>query len=98
MRLTGSGWTLAVTAAVLAALGIVAGYPELIMLSVCAAALIATAVAWVSAGGRVRASRSVRPGRMPEGGAAICELVVTNESRFPSPDLELTEEIDGERL
>jgi uncharacterized protein (DUF58 family) len=98
MTLTGSGSTLAFSAATLAAIGIVAGYPELIALGLCAAALIATAAAWVAAGGRVRATRSVRPDRIPDGGSASCELVATNVSRYPSADLELTEVVNGERL
>jgi uncharacterized protein (DUF58 family) len=92
MRLTPTGWCLAIAALVLTAAGLPADYPEITALGAAAAALVLAAAAWTARRPNVRARRVLQHHRVREGQPIRCRLVVHNESTRPSPELEA---VDG---
>ena len=84
--LTRRGWALLATAAAAALAGFLVGIVELYPMAAAAAVLVLSARAWVGARTwDVRASRSIRPSRVPAGGEARVGVAVRNRAPGRSP-------------
>lgn len=84
--LTRRGWALLATAGAAALAGYLVGIVELYPLAAAAAVLVLSARAWVGARTwDVRASRSIRPTRVPAGGEARVVVAVRNHASGLSP-------------
>lgn len=84
--LTRRGWALLATAGIAALAGYLVGIVELYPMAAAAAVLVLSARAWVGARiWDVRASRSIRPSRVPAGGEARVVVAVRNHASGRSP-------------
>lgn len=84
--LTRRGWALLATAGAAATAGYLVGIFELYPLAAGAAVLVLSARAWVGARAwDVRASRSIRPSRVPAGAEARVVVAVRNQAPVRSP-------------
>ncbi|MFD4637860.1 DUF58 domain-containing protein [Lentzea sp. NPDC058436] len=92
MRLTATGWGLAIAASVLIAAGLSADYPEVTALGATAATLLLAAAVWTARRPNVSARRELQHHRVREGQPIRCRLVVHNDSARPSPELDV---VDG---
>ncbi|MCE7011222.1 DUF58 domain-containing protein [Kibdelosporangium philippinense] len=95
---TKSGVAMAVSAAVLLALGWLADYPELIALGFAALATLAIAGAWMALRPDLSAIREVRPQRVSEGEKAMGVITLTNESKRRSPPILATEQMANRQV
>lgn len=89
--ITRYGRTFLLLAAVLALIGLVTGYWELLVIGVACMAVAALAVAWLFARPQLAAQREIRPNRVTEGNPARAVLTVTNRSRRRSPAMVVLE-------
>ncbi|ONH54715.1 hypothetical protein CcI49_30695 [Frankia sp. CcI49] len=94
--ITRSGATMIVAAAVLLVAGILLDYPELVVLGLGAATVVAAAAGWMLARPEVTIEREIRPDRVAEGGMARGVLVVTNTARRRSPPMVVGESVGGQ--
>jgi len=96
--LTRSGWTLLGASAGLLVAGRMLGTVELAMLATGALALLAWAVLVASVRRvELRASRTLRPARLEAGAVGRVDLLVRNEGRRTTPQLSVTDPVDGGR-
>ncbi|GAB3499801.1 DUF58 domain-containing protein [Amycolatopsis cihanbeyliensis] len=96
--ITGKGAALAASAVLLLAGGVLAGYPELIVLGLGCVAALVVAAGWMVARPRLTTVRTISPPRVPEGVPAYGVLTVTNSGRRRSPPLTVTETVAGRRI
>ncbi|MEV8512599.1 DUF58 domain-containing protein [Dactylosporangium sp. NPDC051484] len=82
MRLTARGAGLCAAAAVLLGVGLVFGYPHLVVLGTAAVAALAFAVAYIWWHARLTVSRGVEPDRVMRGESSTVTLRVGNTSRL----------------
>jgi uncharacterized protein (DUF58 family) len=98
VRLTRRGIATLAGAAVLFALGQVAGYPVLIGLAAAAAAAVLTALAVTGRRPRVAVTRQVYPDRVERGRPAFVELRVRNPNTRRQAAFTATDRMDGKAL
>jgi uncharacterized protein (DUF58 family) len=95
-RLTPTGWGALLGGGLLAALGWVLGYPQLVVMAlVCVLALL-LAVPAMAVRYRFEARRQVVPPRVTTGESCLGELSVTNRSTRPNPAVVAVDHIAGE--
>jgi uncharacterized protein (DUF58 family) len=92
---TSAGWSLAAGAVASITVGTLYDYPELVMLGLCAAVLVAMAVGWITTRGGIVPSRIVHPLRTAEGTPVTCVLTVSNRGRLPAREIEVVETVAG---
>lgn len=95
---TRTGYVTSGSALALLAAGVLASYPELVMLGLSGLAAMLVAGIWMLARPQITAVREIRPYRVSEGSPARGALTVTNSGPRRSPPLVVTETIAGRRI
>jgi uncharacterized protein (DUF58 family) len=94
MGLTRGGVTTAVACVVLLGAGLLADYPELVLLALACLAAFLVALIWMLLKPRLTATRAgAWPLRVTEGQEAVVTLVVVNNGRGRSPPVSLVEQV-----
>lgn len=93
--LTKTGAAVGISAGALLGGGVLADYPELVMVGLAGASALLVAAVWMLARPQLTARRDIHPGRVFEGSAAHGMLTVTNVGRRRSPSLVVTETVAG---
>jgi uncharacterized protein (DUF58 family) len=96
--LTPTGLVVAISTAVLLAGGVVADYPELVMIGLAGLVALIVAGLWLLARPQITAVREIRPYRVSEGSPARAVLTVTNTGTRRSPPLVVTEIVGEQRV
>lgn len=96
--ITRTGVIVGVCTAVLLPAGILADYPELVMLGLAGVAALLVAGLWMLARPQLTAVREIRPHRVSEGTPANGALTVRNTGPRRSPPLVVTETIAAQRV
>ncbi|MDX8029951.1 DUF58 domain-containing protein [Lentzea sp. BCCO 10_0856] len=96
MGLTRGGVTVAVAGVVLLGAGLLADYPELVLIALACAAAFLVAALWMLLRPELTATRAgIWPLRVTEGEEAGVTLVVVNNGRRRSPPVSLVEKVGG---
>ncbi|MCK9899055.1 hypothetical protein CC117_02450 [Parafrankia colletiae] len=96
--ITRSGAAMIAAAGVLVVSGVLLDYPEMIVLGLGAAVVVAVAAGWMLARPDVTIEREIRPDRVAEGDPALAVLVVTNTARRRSPPIVAGESVGGRHV
>lgn len=96
--LTRSGIGMAVTSALLMALGWLADYPELVVLAFAGLAALAVAALWMLLRPDLAVVREIRPERVTAGEPALGVVRLTNEAKRRSPPILAEESMAGHRI
>ena len=89
MRPTASGWSTLVGGVVVYAVGVILGYPELVIAAVVLLGLVVAAVAWVLVPPHLAVRREVAPTRVRRAAPALGLVEITNTGRRRAPRLRL---------
>jgi uncharacterized protein (DUF58 family) len=95
---TRTGVIVGISSAVLLLIGVLADYPELVMIGLAGVAATLVAALWMLVRPQLGAVREISPHRVPEGETARGVLTVTNTGLRRSPPLVVTETIADRRL
>lgn len=87
MRPTASGWSTLVGGILVYAIGVILGYPELVIAAVVLLGLVVAAVVWVVLPPHLAVRREVAPTRVRRADAALGLVEITNTGRRRAPRL-----------
>ncbi|RLK53592.1 DUF58 domain-containing protein [Actinokineospora cianjurensis] len=93
--MTRRGWVMVVTGVVLVTAGVLADYPELVVIGLAALAAVGMAAVWMIRGARLSVRRTDLPDRVAEGTPVPGRLTVRNEGARRSLPLVVTDVVAG---
>ncbi|MBP2321581.1 uncharacterized protein (DUF58 family) [Kibdelosporangium banguiense] len=96
--LTRTGAAVGISTVALLAAGILAGYPELVMIGLAGVVALVVAALWMLLRPQIGAVREIRPHRVTEGNPARAVLTVKNTGTRRSPPLVVTETVADQRV
>ncbi|GAB6902725.1 DUF58 domain-containing protein [Kineosporia succinea] len=94
--MTRSGYAVLTTSAILTALGLTLGYPELTLAGLAGAGTLATALIWMLARPGLSAERVLEPERVFEGETVVSRLTIRNQKPLRTPPLTGRQELVGQ--
>lgn len=97
-KLTRTGWTVLLGGGVLAAVGWLLGYPQVVVMAVVCVLALVTALPTMVVRYRFDARRTVNPERVTVGETCIGELQITNRSTRPNPPVVAVDHVAGKRV
>ncbi|MGI8752167.1 MAG: DUF58 domain-containing protein [Acidimicrobiales bacterium] len=98
MRPTASGWSTLVGGILVYAVGVILGYPELVIAAVVLLGLMVAALVWVVVPPHLAVRREVAPTRVRRADAALGLVELTNTGRRRAPRLQLEDRAGAETV
>ncbi|MDQ2723904.1 MAG: DUF58 domain-containing protein [Actinomycetota bacterium] len=98
MRPTASGWSTLVGGILVYAVGVILGYPELVIAAVVLLGLMVAALVWVVVPPHLAVRREVAPTRVRRADAALGLVELTNTGRRRAPRLQLEDRAGAESV